>query len=507
MHGPSLVHVHRGSLTLSVLGTAGVWLMTSRRATLNGMTSIYTSTPAPTVAPFTRRQLAALAVLLMANFTLAVDFSILNVALPHIGHDLGLATGALQWIVTSFALCAAGFTLFFGRVADLFGRRRLFMVGIVLLGASSLAGGLASGPGVLIVARIGQGVATAIVTPAALSLMTTMFPDGPARSRALGLNGALMAAGFTTGAVLGGVLTGAVSWRWAFFINVAVAVAVVVVAPFVLRETRDLHRPRLDAPGAVTVTLALVALVFGIDTAGRSGWTHVGSWAPIVAAVVLLGLFWQIESRVDQPLVSPALLSRRSVAWGNTAGLLAFATETSLVFLLTLYLQEVLGYSAVTTGLVLAVLGAGTVIGGLVAPRVIGSAGSRTAIVLGLIVQAAATVPLAFVSSDRGWLVPLLLLAFLGGVANLVAIVGFVVTSTAGVPAADQGLATGLVTMSQQVGIALGTPVMSAIVTAWATSALLDGLQVAIGVNAALALVTGLLVASRLRASGNPVSG
>ncbi len=464
------------------------------------MTGTSTSrSPSTTAERFTGRQKIALAVLLTANFTLAVDFSILNVALPHIGRELGFATDALQWIVTSFALCAAGFTLFFGRVADLFGRKRLFLVGIVLLGASSLAGGLAQDPALLIAARVGQGIATAMVTPAALSLMTTMFPEGLARSRALGLNGALMAAGFTTGAVLGGVLTGTVSWRWAFLINVVVALAVTVVAPFVLHETSEGQRPKLDAPGAITVTLALVALVLGIDNAGRAGWTDSGTWGPIITAAALLAAFWAIESRVAQPLISLALLRRRSIAWGNTAGLLAFATETSLVFLLTLYLQEILGYTALTAGLILAVLGVGTVIGGLVAPKVIGRAGSTAAIVIGLLVQAAATVPLAFVSGSRGWLVPLLILTFIGGVANLVAIVGYVVTSTAGVPHDQQGLATGLVTMSQQTGIALGTPVMSAIVTAWAASTLLPGLQVAIGVNAALALATALVVATLFR--------
>ena len=462
------------------------------------MTQTHTTAP-PAAHHLTSRWKIALAVLLTANFTLAVDFSILGVALPHIGRDLGIATDALQWIVTSFALCAAGFTLFFGRVADLFGRKRLFLTGIVLLGVSSLAGGLAQDPALLIVARVGQGLATAMVTPAALSLMTTMFPEGPARSRALGLNGALMAAGFTTGAVLGGVLTGTVSWRWAFFINVAVAAAVILTGPFVLRETRDGQRPKLDAPGAVTVTLALVALVFGIDTAGHAGWAHPGTWAPLLAAVVLFAAFWTIESRVAQPLVAPALLKRRSVAWGNVAGLLAFATETSLVFLLTLYLQEILGYTAVTAGLILAVLGAGTVLGGLLAPKIIGATGARTAIVVGCAVQAAATLPLAFVSDSRGWLVPLLVVTFAGGVANLVAIVGYVVTATTGVPDDQQGLATGLVTMSQQVGIALGTPVMSAVATAWAAATILPGLQVAIGVNAVLALSTGVLATLFLR--------
>ncbi|MDR6868345.1 EmrB/QacA subfamily drug resistance transporter [Microbacterium resistens] len=441
----------------------------------------------------------AVAVLLTANFMLAVDFSILNVALPRIGADLGFATASLQWIVTAFALCAAGFTLFFGRVADLFGRKRLFLLGMVLLGVSSLAGGLAQDPTVLLAARVGQGVATAMVSPAALSLMTTMFAEGPARARVLGLNGALMAAGFTTGAVLGGVLTGTVSWRWAFFVNVIVALAVVLIGPAVLRDPVVRRRPRLDAPGAILVTLSLIALVLGIDTAGRVGWAHPGTWGLIIAAAVLLVVFWIVESRSAEPLVPPALLGRVNVIWGNAAGLLAFATETSLVFLLTLYLQDLLGFSAVAAGLILAVLGLGTVIGGLIAPRIIGRTGPRAAIVIGLLVQSAATAPLAFVSADRVWVVPLLILTFVGGIANLVAIVGYVVTSTTDVPADLQGLATGLVTMSQQIGIALGTPVMSAIVMAFATSTLLPGIQIAIGVDAALGVLTAVAIAVALR--------
>ncbi|MFF3987745.1 MFS transporter, partial [Streptomyces sp. NPDC001797] len=177
------------------------------------------------------RMRLTLVVLLVAQFMLAVDFSILNVALPVIGRGLGFSLGNLQWIATAFALCAAGFTLLFGRVADLFGRRRVFLGGLAVLGLASLAGGLATGPEVLIVARVLQGLATAAVTPAGLSLLTTSFPEGPLRQKALGLNGALMSAGFTTGAVLGGVLTDLLSWRWSFFINVPVAAAVLVIAP------------------------------------------------------------------------------------------------------------------------------------------------------------------------------------------------------------------------------------------------------------------------------------
>jgi EmrB/QacA subfamily drug resistance transporter len=448
---------------------------------------------------FTTAQKVAMAVLLTANFTLAVDFSILNVALPHIGDDLGFATDALQWVITAFALCAAGFTLFFGRVADLFGRKKLFLIGIALLGLASMAGGLAQEPALLILARIGQGIATAMVTPAALSLMTTMFPEGPARSRALGLNGALMAAGFTAGAVVGGGLTGAVSWRGAFFVNVTVALVVIILAPFVLGEPVRSRRPHLDVPGAILITAALVALVFGIDNAGHAGWTSLGAWAPIIGALVLFAIFLAVEGRTNDPLVAPSLLKRRNIGWGNTAGLLAFGTFTSLVFLLTLYLQEILAYSAITTGLILGVLGIGTVIGGLIAPKIIDRVGTKSAIVAGLTVQAIATAPLAFSSDNRCWLIPLLVLTFVGGVANLVAIVGYVVASTAGVPVDQQGLATGLVTMSQQIGIALGTPVMSALATGLVAAALLPGLQHAIGVNAGIALVSAGLIAVFLR--------
>lgn len=447
----------------------------------------------------TALQRLALAVLLMANFTLAVDFSILNVALPHIGRELGFPTESLQWIVTSFALCAAGFTLLFGRVADLFGRKKLFLIGMVLLGVASLAGGLAQDPTLLIIARVGQGIATAMVTPAALSLMTTTFPEGPARSRVLGLNGALMAAGFTAGAVLGGLLTGAVSWRWAFFINVVVAVAVIVVAPFVLREKPTGNRPKLDVPGAITVTLALVALVFGIDTAGHADWSHPGAWGPILVAAILFVVFWAIERKVAEPLVELSMLRRGNVAWGNITGLLAFGTFTSLVFLLTLYLQEILGLGAISTGVVLGVLGIGTVLGGLIAPKIIGRTNSKTAIIIGLVVQGVMTVPLFFATESSTWVVPVAILTFIGGVANLVAIVGYTVTSTAAVPSHQQGLATGLVTMSQQVGITLGTPVMSAILASQLAAGMLPGLQLAMGVNGIIALASAVLIAIVLR--------
>lgn len=457
----------------------------------------------------TGRQRAALAVLLTASFTLAVDFSILNVALPAIGADVGFSLSNLQWIITSFALCAAGFTLFFGRLADLFGRRRQFLVGIAALGLASLAGGVADTPWLLLAARVVQGLATAAVTPAALSLLTTTFPEGPLRDRALGLNGALMAAGFTTGAVLGGVFTDLVSWRLAFYINVVVAAAVLLVAPAVLREVRTAHRPRLDLPGAISGTLALLALVHGLTRAGERGWGSAGAYVPLLVGAALLGAFWTIERRVAEPLVPIHVLRRPTVRWGNAAGGLAFVTETSLVFLLTLYLQNVLGYSPLAAGLSFAVLGLGTVVGGMLGPKVIGAIGSRTALVIGFLVQGAATAPLVFLGADRTWLPILLVATFVGGVANLVAIVGFMVTATSGLPDEEQGLATGLATMSQQVGITMGIPIMSALATAHmgafvTVAGILHGISVAIAVDAALCLITALLVGAFLPTQQRP---
>ncbi|WP_181798940.1 MFS transporter, partial [Streptomyces sp. WELS2] len=238
-------------------------------------------------AVLTPRLRLVLVLLLAAQFMLAVDFSILNVALPVIGAGLGFPLDRLQWIGTAFALCAAGFTLLFGRVADLFGRRRMFLGGLVVLGAASLAGGLAQSPEVLLAARVFQGLATAAVTPAGLSLLTTSFPEGPLREKALGLNGALMSAGFTTGAILGGLLTDLLSWRWAFFVNVPVALAVLLVAPAVIAESRPAERPRLDVPGAVTVTLGLLAVVLGLTRAGEHGWSAPATLLPLAAGVVL----------------------------------------------------------------------------------------------------------------------------------------------------------------------------------------------------------------------------
>lgn len=466
--------------------------------------------PAAASGPrMTGRQRLLLTLLLGAQFMVAVDFSILNVALPEVGAGLGFSLAGLQWIATAFALAAAGFTLLFGRVADLVGRKRLFVGGMAVLGAASLLGGLATGPAVLLVARVLQGLATAAVVPAGLALLTTAFGEGPLRERALGLNGALMSAGFTAGAILGGLLTSLLSWRWAFLVNVPVAALVVALAPRVIGEDRPRERARLDVPGAVTVTAGLLLLVFGLTQAGEHGWTAPATLVGLAAGAGLLVAFWFVERRAGEPLVPTGLLKRRNIVWGNTAGLVAFTTETSLVFLLTLYLQKVLGYSPLATGLAFGVLGLGTVLGGTLGGRTVGRFGARATIAAGGLVQAAATLPLVALGTSGDWIWLLLAATFAGGVGNMLVIVAFMVTATSGLPDAEQGRATGIATMSQQVGITMGTPIMSAIATAAmagavTADAVLSGVRVAIGVNALLVAAGSLLAAALL---GRPRRG
>lgn len=411
--------------------------------------------PAP--IRLTTRERLILLVLLGAGFMLAVDFSILNVAFPDIGAGVGLSRGALPWISTAYMLPAAGFTLVFGRLADLVGRRRLFLGGIALLVAASLLGGFASGPAPLLTARALQGFATAMATPAALSLLTSTFREGAARDRALGLNGALLSGGFTVGAMVGGSLVSLLSWRAAFFINVPVAVVILVAAPMLLVEGAEGargDRVRLDLPGAVAVTGGLLAATYAVIEK---------NWIVGAVAVVLLAAFFGIERRAAMPLVPIPVLRRPTVAWGNAGGFVAFTMEPAMVFLLTLYLQGTLGLSPLATGFVLGVPGLASVGAGVVAGRFIGRHGARRVLAAGLTVQGLATLPLLLTGSGRWALAVLIPALFVGFFGHVTAIVAYTVTGTSGLPDAEQGLATGLTLMTQQVAITSGIPILSAV--------------------------------------------
>ncbi|HEY7485576.1 MAG TPA: MFS transporter [Streptosporangiaceae bacterium] len=456
----------------------------------------------------TRRHRLILVLLLGAQFMLAADFSILNVALPAVGKGLGFSLANLQWIATAFALPAAGFTLLFGRVADLIGRRRLFLTGLALLVAASFVGGLAASPAMLLTARVTQGFATAITTPAALSLLTTSFPEGPLRERALGLNGALLSSGFTFGALFGGLLTDLFSWRWAFLINVPIGALILVAAPMLVGESRHPDRPRLDVPGAVTVTAGLLTLVYGITQAGRAGWGSRTAQVTLLAGVVLLVAFWLIERRAAAPLASITVLTRRTVTWGNVGGLLAFGMASATVFMMTVYLQQVLGYSPLVAGVALGVPGAAAFVSGLVSSRFIARIGSRRALIAGLLTQALPFMSLSLLGTHKSGVALVLGACGVGFFGHVLAIVAYTVTATSGLPNEEQGLATGLTTMTQQVALTLGIPVLSAIATARshalagtvsATDAVLGGIHAAILANVAITLVGVLLIGLFLR--------
>lgn len=446
-------------------------------------------TTATTLSPrFTGRQRLILLVLFGAGFMLSVDFSILNVALPEVGQGVGLELTALPWIASAYALPAAGFTLLCGRLADLFGRRRLFLAGMVLLAVASLLGGFATSPEVLLAARALQGLSTALSVPASLSLLTTTFQEGATRDRVLGLNGALLSGGFTIGALVGGTLVSLLSWRTAFFVNVPVAVIILVLTPFLISESKMPDRGKLDVLGAITVTGGLLAVVYAIIEqsipAGAIG-------------IVLLAAFWLIELRAAAPLAPLRILKRQTVKWGNYAGLVVFTMETAMIFLVTLYLQNVLTFDPLITGLIFGVPGLAAVLAGPIAGRLIGRYGYRKVLPAGLAVQGLATVPLIFVGSGRIGLALLIPALFIGFFGHVTSIVAYTVTSTSGLPNEEQGLATGLTTMTQNVAITIGIPILSAI--AATQSAELTGIQLALTVNVIITFVSVVLIWIGLR--------
>lgn len=440
---------------------------------------------------FSGRQRLILFVLLGAGFMVSVDFSILNVALPEVGAGVGLGLTGLPWIASAYALPSAGFALLFGRFADLFGRRKLFMFSMVLLTGASLLGGLASSPEVLLTARALQGLATAMALPAALALLTTTFAEGAMRERALGLNGALLSGGFTIGALVGGTLVSLLSWRATFLINIPVTVLVLWCTPFVISESRLPERVKLDLPGAVTVTGGLLAVIYAVVEK---------SIIAAVIGVVLLAVFSIIELRASAPLAPVRILKRPTVKWGNYAGLVVFTMETSMIFLMTLYLQKILGFSPLTTGLIFGVPGLAAVAAGVIAGRFIGRFGSRKVLAVGLSVQGLATLPLVFLGAGRVALAVLIPALFIGFFGHVTSIVAYTVTGTSGLPNEEQGLATGLTTMTQQVAISIGIPILSAI--AATQSVELTGIHLALSVDVAVTLVSVVFIWFGLRPRG-----
>ncbi|MFG2365147.1 MFS transporter [Streptomyces mirabilis] len=442
------------------------------------------------------RDKLVLFVLCAAQFMVALDFSVLNVALPVLGKDLGMSQSALQWAVTAFALPSGGFLLLFGRIGDLYGRRRLFLTGLALFGTASLLATFAWDPASFLTGRALQGLGAAAIVPTGMSLLTTTFPEGPARDRALGISGTLLSLGFTVGMVAGGVLTDVLSWRSTMGLLSVFALIVLPLAPGLLPESRTPDRPRLDIPGAVAVTGGLLALIYALSTAAERGFGGADVIVTLAAGVLLLAAFVYVESRAHAPLVSLPMLRRRTVAWGNLGGLVTFSMMSTVVFALTLYLQETLGLSAFETGLVFGVQGVMSAVAGMYAPKVIGRFGARRTLVGSLAGQGLFVAGLVLLNAHT-WSVWLATAAVsLASMCHLGAIISYGLTVTSGVPDEEQGLATGLVTSTQQVGITIGIPLLGVLATT--SSDLLAGVHTVLALDAVIVLAAAVLVAAGL---------
>ncbi len=459
--------------------------------------SLRSATQNPTPARLSARDKLVLFVLCAAQFMVALDFSVLNVALPVLGADLQMSDAALQWAVTAFALPSGGFLLLSGRLGDLYGRRRLFLSGLALFGAASVLATFAWDAPSFLAARALQGIGAAAIVPTGMALLTTTFREGPQRDRALGLSGTLMSLGFTVGMVLGGILTDTLGWRSTMGLLALFAVLVLPVAPALLKESQSPERPKLDVPGAITVTGGLLALIYALTTAAEHGFGKLDVQLTLAAGVLLLAAFVRIESRTAQPLVSLPMLRRPNVAWGNVGGLITFSMMTTIVFVLTLYLQQTLGLSPFQTGLVFGAQGVAAFVSGTLTPRFVGRYGSRKVLVVGLTGQAVFTAGLLVTGTGTLGVVLATLVASLACVFHMGAIISYGITVTSGVPDEQQGLATGLVTSSQQLGLTVGIPLLGVLATT--ADDLTSGYHLVVAVDAAIVLASALLIAVGLR--------
>ncbi len=422
-----------------------------------------------------RRKWLALALLSAVQFMVVLDIAIVNVALPSIKVDLGFSQENLQWVISAYALFFGGFLLLGGRAADLLGRRRLFLAGIVLFTLSSLLAGLAWSEASLIAARSFQGLGAAVISPAALSILSTTFTEGRERNIALGVWGAVGGFGAAAGVLLGGVLTETLSWSWIFFVNVPVGVAAFFLAPRLLDESRDTTVKSYDALGAVLVTGGLVALVYAITQSGTYGWGSERTIGVIAASVALLAAFGWWEQRQAEPLMRFGILRTKTVAGANVGGFILGTATFSLFLMLTLYMQQVLGYSPMKTGVAYLAVAGSAILWSAVAAQLVTRIGVKPVLVTGMVALTSGLVYFTQVSVHGTYLNDLLPGFLLVGVGLGFSFVPISIAALAGVRHAEAGLASGLFNTTQQIGGALGIAVLSTIATSRTSHALADG--------------------------------
>jgi EmrB/QacA subfamily drug resistance transporter len=449
----------------------------------------------------------ALALLAMAQFVVVLDASIVNVALPSIGRDLDFAQDDLSWVINSYTLFFGGFLLLGGRLADLLGRRRMFVYGMWLFALASLAGGLAQSDIWLIVARSVQGLGAALISPAALAIVTNTFAEGAERNKALGVWGAVAGSGGAAGVLLGGVLTESLGWEWVLFVNTPIGIAAALLAPRVLGESRDRSRASFDVAGAVSVTAGLALLVYTLVDANDAGWGSTQTLALGAVSVALLALFVAIELRTRHPLVPFSIFRGRTLRGANAVGLLLGMSLFSMFFFISLYMQQVLGYEPLKAGLAYLPLALTIIASAGAASALVTRIGFKPTLIAGMLFIAGGLVWFAQVSAPGGSYVgDILFPSLLAAIGLGLAFVPTTIAAVTGIKPDEAGLASGLINTSQQVGGALGLAVLAAVATATTNDAiaagegnrlvsLTEGFQDAFLVGAGMALLGALLAA------------
>jgi EmrB/QacA subfamily drug resistance transporter len=412
----------------------------------------------------------------MAQFMVILDATIVNVALPSIQADLDMSDADLQWVVNSYTLVFGGFLLLGGRAGDLIGRKRVFLVGVVIFTVASLLNGLAPTSEALIIFRGLQGLGAALIAPAALSIITTTFEEGAERTRAMGVWAAIAVGGGAVGLVLGGVLTTALSWPWIFFVNIPVGIAVFVASLMYVPESKDEHAHKsFDLAGAVTVTAGLLALVYGIVKAQEQGWTSLHTGGFFAVAIVLLASFVVIEHRSVEPLVRLSIFRVRTVRAANVVMFLVAAGLFAMFYFNTLYLQRVLDYTALEAGLAFLPFTAGIIIGAGLSQSLVPRLGAREVPLIGMPLAMLGLLMFMRLQPDSSYLTDFLPGVMLASVGMGLTFVPITLIATSGIPGDDAGLASGLYNTSQQVGGALGLAILATL-SVDATEEALQGL-------------------------------
>jgi len=440
------------------------------------MTTVETL-PTPASLGTARAKNLALLLLAMTQFVIVIDASIVNVALPTIGRSLNFSHASLSWVVNAYTLTFGGFLLLGGRLADLVGRRRMFIAGLIVFSLASLAGGLAQSEAWLLIARAIQGLGAAIISPAALSILTTTFAEGAERNKALGVWGAVAGAGGAAGVLLGGILTSGLGWQWVLFVNVPIGLAAAGLAPRILLESRA--RPEgasFDVPGAVTVTAGLSLLVYALVDTVNVGWGSVATLVKLAGSAILIGAFLLIERRDAHPLMPFSIFRLRTLRGSNVVGLLIGMSLFSMFFFIALYVQIVLGYSPIKAGLAYLPLAIGIILSAGGASVLVTRIGFKPVLITGMLLIAAGLLWFSRVHTPGGsFSADILGPSLLAAVGLGFAFVPVTIAAVTGTAPHEAGLASGLINASTQIGGALGLAILATIANSQTKAVALAG--------------------------------